>query len=241
MPYLLALILLLLPATNLWATDVKVFMKGEQVMIEKDGQSKAAPEGTLEAVPVENSTMRYASLGVDDAQKLGLEAGFFLFNQDGSPAGFAPSEAAEYSAFLSLSPGGKVLLLDAGTYVMREAFFFSFPALKPLEYINIYYYSSTDNPAVAWNGDQQVVFTSLDDGSERRCNYEPCGPTSVKIFDLAAGFTKTLLEGTPLCDYSLVSLKNGEITADKLCLPKKEDWQEYPVQEVPEKVTVKIP
>ncbi|MDL2271511.1 hypothetical protein LJC23_00575 [Desulfovibrio sp. OttesenSCG-928-I05] len=223
---LLAL-LLLFPATfAIAAPDFS--LKDGTVTVRAEGKAVTISEEDFMVTPVENSDLRYGGAGEDAAAELGIPMGLYLFDASGRGVGYVETEEIEFSYTAQLSPGGTVLALDSGTWLVRSWSFFSYPDLKPLGE-PISYYDSENRPSLLWNGDNVVYFSSMSmDESERTCEYDPCGEVSVSRYDLAAGELSTVMEGTPLCDYTLAGLADGQLSIEKLCLPALEDWKTAP-------------
>lgn len=222
----------------------------------KGGQVVAGPDQVVlekaQVQPVDHSELRFIALGDEDAAPAGRQGGLYLFDPAGKLIAFALTPEAEFCFKASLSPGGKILAMDAGTYLIRSWIFFD--AEKALAPTNghpqemalldndVTYYQPENQPDLIWDGDQGVLFSYLDDRSgPRPCDYDPCGPISVMRHDFATGKTLALFEGTDLCDYSLVSFKDKVVTAKKLCQPSKEAWKTFPQNLPTEQVSITLP
>lgn len=235
---LLAMLLLCFTAASALAASGQVSLKNDQVFVEGDGKTTPVPKDTMTPDAVGNSKLRYVTVSEEDAKPFGLKGGLYIFDADGKAAGFAPSEAAEYCAQVSMAPGGAVLAMDSGTWLIRSWLFFSYPDMKPMG--EVAYYQVEDVAPIFWKGDKEALFNTMETETERACDYDPCGPTSIKRHDLISGKTSTLFEGTTLCDYLLFSLDGDTITMGKRCLPNAAAWKNFPG--VPtEKTTAKLP
>ena len=233
---LFAGLLLFLFALPALAAAPEVSLKDDKLFLVKSGKATE-----LEAFAVANSNLRYVAAGEDDAKAAGLAAGLYLFAADGKAAGFIPSDAAEFCSEVALSPNGKVLAMDSGTYLIRDMHFFSYPGLTPLKGSPVEYFQLEDKPALLWLGEAEVLVTRMESESDRVCDYDPCGPTSVVRHNLSDGSATAVLEGTPLCDFTFVSLQGSTLTASKLCLQNLEAWKVYPENAARESVTVPLP
>ena len=95
-----------------------------------------------------------------------------------------------------------------------------------LRIIQRFPYFNEDDPALLWVDDRRVLYTDLtaDMWRERQCGYDPCSASSAALFDLHDSRKTTLMEGTPLCDYRVVSVSGEEFTARSLCRKEAIDW-----------------
>ena len=235
---LLAMLLLCFSTPFALAASGQVSVKNDQVFVEKDGKVTPVSKDTMTPGAVGNSKLLYATVSEEDAKPFGLKGGLYIFDADGKAAGFAPSEAAEFCSQVSMAPGGTVLAMDSGTWLIRSWLFFSYPDMKPMGEVE--YYQVGDIAPIFWKSDNEVLFNTMETETERACDYDPCGPTSIKRYDLASGKTSIILEGTTLCDYAMFSLDGDTITAGKRCLPNAAAWKSSPGTPT-EKMTVKLP
>ena len=243
MRYLLPVIVLclgivLFPAVGQAAAPALVIKDGV-VMVERDGKLAAVPEDAAALLSVTHSDLRYVTFGEESGKIIGLPAGLYLFDQQGTLVASVASEAAEVCAEVQLSPKGTVLAMDAGTWFTRSWFFFSFPDMKPLGRTS--YYDAYEKPTLLWAGEADVLFTTINEKTERVCPEDPCGEASVTRYDIAKGTAVTLFAGTPQCDYVLVSLEAGILKAEKFCRPDSKNWSSYREDESGEPVTMKLP
>ncbi|MFU2208931.1 hypothetical protein [Solidesulfovibrio sp. C21] len=184
--------------------------------------------------------LRYCGIGAAGGKAHGLAPGLYLFDATGRMTAFAPTEAAEFCAEVRLSPGATVLAMDSGTWLVRSWFFLSYPGMKPLG--EVAYYQAEDKPALLWEGDDGALFSSMEtQGHKRICDYDPCGPVSVRAYSFKTRKATTLLAGTDLCDYTLTGFtpKGGMVAADKRCLPSAKAWKAFPQNVPAQRITVK--
>lgn len=220
--------LLLLPATFAFAAPDFSYTDGT-VTIRAEGKTVSLSEEEFMLMPVEHSDLRFGAVGEDAAAEQGIPMGLYLFDASGKNAGYIEMADAEFSYTAELSPGGTVLALDSGTWLVRSWSFFSYPELKPVGE-PISYYDAEERPSLIWKDDSVVYFSSMElvDTSGRPCDYDPCGMISVSRYDIASGEQTFVMEGTPLCDCALSGFENGELVIDQLCLPSLQDWKTYP-------------
>lgn len=227
------------------AAAPKVFVDpgaANRIVVERDGKETRVPEDGFGAQPVKNSKLLYTAFGDDDAQKYGVVPGIYIFDGNGKPAASAPLENADMSGEAAMSPGGTVLAVDLGGSLVRDWAFFSFPSMKRLDKEGVGYYAAEGKPTLVWLSDTDMLFNTMQvDDPGRACGYDPCGPVSIARHDLDTGRTTPVLQGTALCDYTLVSFAGGMVTAEKLCLKNAKDWENYPENALREKMTVKLP
>lgn len=233
----------------LWAA----FSQAAPVLQLSDGNLVLAAQGTstvlpphifpvmpvLDAAGVQTSMLSFCGVGGESGKPYGMAAGLYLFNVRGEAAGFIPTDAAEFCSEVRLSPGNTVLAMDSGTWLVRSWFFYTYPGLKALGRVE--YYQAEEKPGLLWNGDAEVLFSSMSpDSHHRNCDYDPCGPVSVSTYSFTNRKVKTLLQGTDQCDFTLADAAPdaGGFLAEKLCLPSAAAWRAFPATAPVETVSV---
>lgn len=223
-------------------SGAELTLKDDQIYLTKDGKSTPLSQEEFPAQPIDDTKLRFLGLGPDTAKAHGLAPGLYIFENQGGPIAFAPTDEAEFCADVKIAPDGNMLAMDAGMALVRNWFFFSFPEMEPMGAAD--YYQIPDRPALIWIEGKGALFSSMDvDKHNRACGYDPCGPVSVSYYDFKAGRSTRLLPGTDLCDYALTGLAEDGLTAtaEALCLPSAKDWETFPEDKPTEKVDVKLP
>ena len=223
-------------------SGAELTLKDDQIVLLKGGKSAALDRGMFPAQPIDDTGMRFLGVGPDEAKELGMAPGLYIFKGEGKPVAFAATDKAGFCADVTISPNGKILAMDAGTSLVRDWFFFSYPEMKPLG--DTVYYLTPDTPAIIWAGETGALVSTMNvDGHGRSCGYDPCGPVSVSYYDIGTHKAVKLLPGTDLCDYTLTGLANGglEAAAAELCLPSPKEWEIFPEGKPVKTVTVKLP
>lgn len=214
-------------------------LQDNRLVLENNGKTTPLPEETFPVESVKDAAgkplpgLRYCGIGADGGKAHGLAPGLYLFDAQGKKVAFAPTEAAEFCSEVRLSPGKTVLAMDSGGSLIRDWCFFAYPDMKPLGEVS--YYQAENKPALLWEGDDGVLFSSMEtEAHKRTCGYDPCGPVSVRAYSFKSHKATTVLAGTDLCDFTLTgySPERGTVEADKRCLPSAKAWEEYP-QNVP--------
>ena len=206
----------------------------------REGKTVSLPEPFSTPSQVTGADLQFVGFGENDAGIRGIKAGLYLFKGRGAPVAFLPGPDAEFCAAVQLSPDGKVLAVDSGTWLVRDWAFFSWPNLRPMG--SVAYYDQDSSPPLVWTPGG-VLFTSITGNSGRTCDYDPCGPTSVVYLNFAAGKKHILLAGTDLCNYTARGLQSDGITASvlELCLPSVSDWATPPSEKFEKNKTVTLP
>ena len=208
------------------------------IVLKNKGKTKAIPEGDLSVQAVtaaddaedEAPKLRYLPINAETGKAFGIKSGVYLFDETGKQAGFVPYEGADEVGQVRQSPQGHVLAIDGGTWVERSWSFFSYPDIKSLALVT-YYQAEEPVPALLWDSDGGAFFNSVrTDDQSRTCDYDLCGPKSVKHISFLDGAETTLIAGTDLCDYELAPPSAGQmyIGVRKLCLPSIDAWKTYP-------------
>jgi len=225
-------------------------LKDGRLVLRQTG--KPLPDGVATLTPVEHSDMRFAVVEAFavERDKLPVRPGLYLVRSDGAVTYFNSAledegpEAWESVVAVSLSPDKDILALGYFATLQGGWYFFHWPDVRPLEHPTTvgYWETSRESPPLLWSGKRQVVVDSMDvEGCKRPCDYDPCGRISVVAYDLDTGKTSPIFQGTDLCDYRVRSVKNGSVTATKLCLPKVAAWKNYPGNASAETVAAPLP
>ncbi|MDL2316720.1 hypothetical protein LJC59_06530, partial [Desulfovibrio sp. OttesenSCG-928-A18] len=223
---LAALLVLALPLTAR-AAAAELRVNEGKLFLTRDGKSTALAEGGLLIGEVQGASLRYAGIAEEDAAKAGVAAGLYLFDDRGKVAGFLPVAEADMVADVLISPGGKTLITDNGSSVLRGLQFFSYPELNAL---SEQYFSciSTESPDLfLWLGDDRIVCTDVNPELTRKCPSENCQPLSVVLHNPSGAGSTVLFEGTMLCDFELLSVTDNKLTARKTCVGRPADWEEF--------------
>ena len=261
MKFLRFLVLAVMVAwTAPWAASaqVKLTLKDGSIGYEQGTIQKVllkVEEGGL--TKVQNSDMVFVF--VEDAGTLQAaghtEPGLFFFNKSGALAAYFPGGGSldpAMCATASLSPNGKIIALDNGTWLVRIWAFYNFPDFSPL--------TTEDNPFISyltlaglqeggrtdqdltWVNNDAVIVTDLSETPVARpCQSDPCEPTDVVIHHLKDWKSSALAKGDELCDYRFNSLSGDTVTVDKVCVKSLDDWQDPEAPRTPTKEKIKIP
>ncbi|MDR0882710.1 MAG: hypothetical protein LBP55_09260 [Candidatus Adiutrix sp.] len=240
-PALLAALLIFQPAPLPAApAGPEAFIKDGQVVVVSGEETLTMPSYAVAVKAVANSDLNWASIPADQGQSLGLAEGLYLFTAEGAVYGLIPAGPGPSPQSVSLSPTGRILIVDPGRAPNRNLSLYSYPELGSLGSLAVF--QRGEEPPLLWTDKGQALFTSLDlESRSRPCDYAPCGPTSVKFFNPAEGKITTLLAGDPTCDYTVVSVAGGQLTATKLCLAAATSWRFYPEGQAGVKVTARLP
>jgi len=228
-----------------WAASaqVKVTLKNGNIGYEQGGIQKvllAVEEGGV--TRVQNSDVVFVY--VEDAGTLQAaghsEPGLFFFDKNGALAAYFPGGGnfdPAMCATASMSPNGKIIALDNGTWLVRIWAFYNFPAFTPL--------TTEEDPFISyltlagiredgrieqdltWLENDAVIVTDLSETPVARpCQSDPCEPTDVVIHRLSGWKAAALAKGDELCDYRFNSLAGDVVTVDKVCVKSLDDWQD---------------
>lgn len=208
--------------------DELAVKNGAVVIIDSSGAEIALPGDSIEALKVDNSDLTFIALDENRSATLtefGIKPSLYFFDASGKMiAQFAYADTDMCFA-ASLSPGKNVIALDSGTWLIRNWQFFSFPDFAPYGTEGVSYYSAGDGPDLIWIDDNQVLYNSfVDMYEERKCGYDPCGATSVSLYELSSASGLPIREGTSLCNYRLEGFKGDIIYSIEYCREKAEDW-----------------
>ncbi len=197
----------------------------------------------LTPLPIENSNMKFVAIGENDAKEYDLHMGVYIFSEkNGKLVSTIYTELADFVGSVYFSPNGKIIGLDVGTSPVRGFHLYSFPSGKAMGETS-FMAVLDENPGFIWVENKGVLTSSLDfDNNERICNYDPCGPISVRYLDFNTQKTSDLLKGTSLCDYLLESLDGEVVNAKSICLQTINEWKTQNPFSAPKKgISVNLP
>lgn len=216
------------------ALSAQVTLKNGQLLYKVGGAEKKFDLGEGALMTVAGSDLVFAY--VDEAEALSAakrNPGLLFFDKAGRLVGvyegidgFDPTMCSA----ASLSPGGKTLALDNGTWLVRVWTFLNYPALTQASQAEESFLSYLSNPEgrdLTWIDDDTVVVTDLSEAPvSRPCPSDPCEPLDVVVHQVRAGHSRALAKGTELCNYTLRSLEGRTLTVDKTCTKDLDDWAE---------------
>ncbi len=248
---LLTALTLVGPATAL----AQMALKGNQLSYKAGAERKTLRLEEGAVTKVQGSKLVFVlvadpeALAAADAGSPGL----FFFDQNGAlTARFAGGELfdPEMCAAASLSPDGRTIALDNGTWVVRAWTFYRFPDFTPLgpadgPFLTYLTLEETGGQDLTWVDDQTVVVTDLNATQiSRPCPADPCEPLDVVLHRLDSWESTALAKGDELCDYRFKSLSGRTVTVEKTCVKKLEDWENIDQangRKTASSVTVEIP
>ncbi|MDL2259327.1 hypothetical protein LJB99_00415 [Deltaproteobacteria bacterium OttesenSCG-928-K17] len=223
-------------STNAWA---QINLDGNSVNFQANGAAQSlALEGGV-VTKVRNSNIVFAFIDNPEAMAAaGLnKPALFFFDSQGKFMGAYAGDSSfdpEMCADASLSPNGKIIALDNGTWLVRIWAFFTFPDFSPITgdadpesetNVNLSYFSSDDIQPLAWVDNNTVITTDLSQTPVARpCPSDPCEPLDVVIHYLKPWQSHALAAGTELCNYTLSSLSGRTVTVNKTCTKNIDDW-----------------
>lgn len=240
------------------SAQAKLTLKDGNISYEQGGAQKVLMK--VEAggeTKVQNSNLVFVL--VEDAaalQAAGYHApGLFFFDKGVALTAYFPGTDSfdlAMCAAASLSPNGKVIALDNGTWLVRIWAFFNYPDFTPLiteddpfiSYLTQagWLEGGRTDKDLAWVGSDAVIITDISEAPVGRpCDSDPCEPTDVVVHYLSAWRSQALAKGSELCDYRFNSLSGDTVTVDKVCVKTLDDWQDAQKPRAATRENVKIP
>ncbi|MDL2316191.1 hypothetical protein LJC59_03830 [Desulfovibrio sp. OttesenSCG-928-A18] len=206
----------------------KFFLKKNSFAIfTEQGESLIFEDDEVGSFAIRYAPGRYVTLDKQRAARAGLEPCIVLFNAKSEYMGHFPFAEAASCRDLTLSPDGRVLAVDAGSEAVRRWYFFSYPFFIPLGEAHHApgQGSEAESPApFFWTGDHAAVIAIFQDRPERECGSEPCGSTSVLMYDALRGQSTIFAQGTELCDSTPVTVEAGKLHIQSQCVARVKDW-----------------
>ncbi|MDR1045065.1 MAG: hypothetical protein LBP33_08110 [Candidatus Adiutrix sp.] len=202
------------------------------------------------AVKVRNSELLFVSINDPEIlQAVKKGPGLFFFDESGAlKAHYAGREDfdPEMCAAASLSPNGKVIALDNGTWLVRVWTFLNYPGMEPVnpavEEPFISYLSGEDGQDLIWVDDNTVAVTDISEAPvSRPCPADPCEPFDVVIHALRPWNSSALAKGSELCNYRLKAVEGRNAVVEKVCAKEIEDWGEAEGPRTISRETLTIP
>lgn len=184
-------------------------------------------------VKVDNSDSVFVHVSDEATLKAAGQNGpaLLFFDKSGQMIGAvegADDFEPELCSAASLSPGGKIIALDNGTWVLRVWTFLNYPDFTPASEIEdpyLPYFSSERLPDLVWVDDNTVLVTDVSEAPVARpCPADPCEPLDVVVHFIREWKTSSIAKGTELCNYNLESLSKRTATVIKTCTKGIDDW-----------------
>lgn len=197
------------------------------------GSSKSLDLGKGAIIKVDNSDLVFIYVSDDETLKAAGQNGpaLLFFNKSGKMIGaFAGGDdfEPEMCSAASLSPGGKIIALDNGTWLLRVWTFLNYPNFTQASEIEdpyLPYFSSEQLADLIWVDDNTVLVTDISEAPVARpCPTDPCEPLDVVVHFIKEWKTSSIAKGTELCNYSLESLSKRTATVIKTCTKSIDDW-----------------
>lgn len=214
--------------------SAQVTLKDGQLLYKSGGANLSLDLGQGAVTPVAGSDLVFAYVDDEEALKAAKrKPGLLFFNKGGRLMGsfegldgFDPTMCSS----ASLSPGGRTLALDNGTWLVRVWTFLDYPAFSQASRSDEFFLSYLSNPDgrdLTWVDDDMVLVTDLSEAPvSRPCPSDPCEPLDVVLHQIRAGASQALAKGTELCNYTFRSLEGKTVTVDKTCTKNLDDWAE---------------
>lgn len=214
--------------------SAQVTLKNGQLLYKSGGADRSLDLGEGAVTPVAGSELVFAYVGDEEALKAAQrKPGLMFFDKSGRLVGayegidgFDPTMCSA----ASLSPGGKTLALDNGTWLVRVWTFLDFPAFSQASQSEepfLSYLSNSEGRDLTWVDDDRVLVTDLSEAPvSRPCPSDPCEPLDVVLHQVRAGNSQALAKGTELCNYTFRALEGQTVTVDKTCTRDLDDWAE---------------
>ena len=243
-----------------WAASaqIKLTLKNDNIGYEQGSVHKILMKVEKGAqTKVQNSDMVF--ILVEDAATIQAaghsEPGLFFFDKNGALAAYFPGTDGfdpAMCAAASMSPNGKIIALDNGTWLVRIWGFYTFPEFAPLNteddpfvsYLTLagWLEDSRTDKDLTWVDNDTVIITDISEAPVARpCESDPCEPTDVVVHYLGAWQSNALAKGSELCDYRFNSLSGDVATVDKVCVNTLDDWQDSEKPRTTTREKVKIP
>lgn len=203
------------------------------LVFQQSGQEKNLPLEEGAVTKIANSDHVFVYVSDPETLKAAGQSNpaLFFFDKKGQMTGaYAGNDNfdPELCASASMSPGGKIIALDNGTWLLRIWIFLNFPDLTPAteaEDAYLSYFDSDEFPSLSWVNDDTVLVTDVSEAPVARpCPADPCEPLDVVVHYIREWNSVALAKGTELCNYSLTSLSKRTATVVKTCTKNIDDW-----------------
>lgn len=202
-------------------------LAGGQAVLQEKGRARPLPSGVFQVEKAAHAPFWYVLVGKEEAARYGLQAGVHLFHDDGTAAGVAAMADPGVCGDVYLSPNKQHVLVDNGTWLVRDLLVYSYPRMEAAPKAIITYVSS-EASAPLWLDDEKLLYTTIRETSARSCDYDLCGPLSASVFSLRSGREAVVKRGDDLCDYWALRAERGRAVVGVRCLRRVEDWKQEP-------------
>jgi len=173
----------------------------------------------------------------DDMQEAtcGSESGVYFFDDKEQPLFYLPWVGAGVVADIYFSPDNKQMVLDGGTWVIREFILYDFNKTEvKAEFRGL--------DSLIWLDSHRFAFTLPEPNEPRRPTpYDPDDWRSVVVYDTATKTIIPVIKAIETRDYTLVDadLSKGTLQIIERSVKNIEDWAESEYQE--KEITLKAP
>ncbi len=215
------------------ATSVCFAGTGAKYQIKNDKLYKVPAEGNV--VAVDGVEVKKAFIGKDliywagvtaqeDGQISKEHTGLYFFDKNGISKGFLPFEEAQFCADIQFSPGGGYVVLDCGTWIVRELSIYSF------KYANGFsdFQKKTVISAIGkytWIDGGSLAYTAVDNHKPRPRDSDFTGRCSAAVYYCAGNKHLLMERATDLADYSFESMQERNMLIKKDWVDKVSDWK----------------
>ncbi len=219
------------------------FAAKETYVLEKETVYRVAPDGTrqkienVDVMPAENVGIFWVAVDPENNEEMkGSEGGIYFFDDKDQPLFFLPYEDAATVGNIFFSPDGKQMVMDTGTWVVRDLFLYDFKATEAKATLTGMY-----DPI--WLDPHRFAFTMVESDKEPRpVESDFDGWTSIVVYDTAVAQIVPVIEATETQNYLLTGadLDKGELKVTETSVKQKADWADLDKQEDKE-ISVPLP
>jgi hypothetical protein len=166
----------------------------------------------------------------------GSQSGIYFFEDKEKPLFFLPYEGAGTVADILFSPDGKQIVLDDGTWIVRQFILYDFKKTEKKA-------SLRGMSRLMWLDSSRLAFTFDEPDAEQRTSTTDFDAwTSVVVYDTIAEKIIPVIKATETKNYRLdgADLDKGELRLTETSVNNKKDWADPEKHEVKE-ITVKMP
>ena len=225
-----SLLLLCFAASAFAAGDSYVLEDGKVFRVDSAGQRKQ-----IETVDVMASALGdgkgiswfAVDPNVNEEEMAGSESGVYFFDYKDDLLFFMPFEDAGIIGNIFFSPDGKQMVMDTGTWVVRDFMLYNFKETK--EKISL---TGMGDPI--WIDAHRFAFTYVEpDAEPRPSETDFDGWLSIVVYDTAINEMVPVMKATETQNYYLddADIEKGELNITETSVKAKADWADMDKQE----------
>ena len=221
------LVLFCFAADSFAAAEKYVLEEGEVFRVKSDGKRQKIEDVGITEAGLNGGaggSIYWFSVDPNENEAMeGSESGIYFFDANGKPLFYMPYEDAGMVGSVLFSNDGKQIVLDVGTWVVREFILFDFKNTKVKT-------SFTGMGELVWLDDYRFAFAMVEpDAEPRQSATDFDGWTSIMVYDTAIKELTPIIKATETANYTIIGVvrEKEELIVTETSVKTKQEWADY--------------